>query len=151
MPSPEASQAPIVCGIWEGTTSAIRVGRDDTLFANHCQSSRKSCTCLCNRKRFFSLSGWRKASCRVLNKPLPPGIANAMDRNSPRVLCYELTATRRWPGCTLFSISLRRAIRWGGSSTVPLIVSMIHPKIAFLVAYVASPWRSFLREAGSWR
>jgi hypothetical protein len=47
-------------------------------------------------------------------------------------------------------MSWRRSTRWGGSWMVLAAESRVHPRTSLHVAHVPSPFRIFLKLAGSW-
>lgn len=149
IPSPDASQAPSTDGA-EGTTSASRVGRFATSLASWRKSASIAWACFVSRRRGRSVSSCRKASCSKEKRPLAPGIAIAIDLSSPMTLCQRFVGTCFVVGA-MSSTSFSRSTRWGGSCIVFALVSTTHPRMVFRVVQVASPFRSFLAEAGSCR
>ena len=106
--------------------------------------------------QFPSLTRWllstcRKASWRVLKRPLAPGIVIVIERSSPRTLCRSLIAIRFRVGFTSSRMSCNRCTRCAGSSSVIATVLMIQPRMIFRVCHIAWPFNIFLIDAGSWR
>jgi hypothetical protein len=105
-----AAAASVVCATEAGfrTTSAMDVGRDVTLSASHCQSSRSSRIGFVNRTQ--PPPAERSADCRWEKSPSAPGRASIMLRSSPRSFCHCRSGTRSRP-CTSAKISWRRVHR----------------------------------------
>jgi hypothetical protein len=96
MPRPLASCAPTSSGLGCGTISNNLVGRDERSWASQRKSASVSWTPRDNRMRPSDLCC--SASWRRLKRPLLPGMAMAMERNSPRTCCHFLTEIRCWVG-----------------------------------------------------
>lgn len=148
MPCAEASHAPINVGAC-GTISFNLVGLEARSFDIQRKSSRALWTCWVRRSRCFS--EWRRASCRWLKSPRPPGIPSAMLRSSPSNLCHFFCEILRFDVGTSARISWSRVWRWAGSSMVPRSVSTCHPRMVLHVLQQASPFINFFTEIGSFR
>jgi hypothetical protein len=135
----------MVDGTLEGTSSAMRVGRACRSTASVRKSRSTAWTLSVRRSLVPSSRRTFSTSCRTLKRPWDPGTASTMERSSPRSFCHFLVLIRRCEGTTESSSSRRRSIRWEGNSSVSWMVSIIHPRITFRVAHVASPSAFFSR------
>jgi hypothetical protein len=147
MPALAASVAPIRVGDW-GTSSAKWVGRAHRLAARRPKASMLLRTKELRRTRLAP--AWFWAHWRALKSPLDPGMARDTKRSFPRMLRHRLMLMRRRPWRSP-KMSQRACFRWGGSSMVCRAVSMIHPRMSFLVPQLPSPVRSFFRDTASFR
>jgi len=101
------------------------------------------------RMQLAMLSRWPKASWRRLNKLHAPGIASAMDHNSPMIWCHFWVPTRHCVGDMPARMDAKWSHQCWGRAIVMACVSRTQPSTVLLVLHAASPVNSFLTDMGS--